>query len=54
MEADHTIFLVNASIDLTIFNLQRRKQEGMQKIQRKDYCYMVVKAFKSKTVQHNR
>lgn len=26
MEGDHAIFLVNASIDLTIFNLHRKKR----------------------------
>lgn len=32
MEADHAIFLVNASIDLAIFNLYRTKRKGLTEL----------------------
>lgn len=32
MEADHAIFLVNASVDLTIFNLYRNKRKGLTEL----------------------
>lgn len=41
VEADHAILLVNASIDLTIFNLHRSTRRSMMEIKQKIYFMYV-------------